>query len=304
MATTDGAMIRPYSGTLYDHTIRNVIIHPIYGASGVHSAPNDGCIIDGLYISGGGQGTEDGYALLVGQTSFTAWAGLYSNIMISSFDGNGIEVDDAELCVFSNIVLDTLDTHGIVLDNGAHDNVFNGIRIEDAGRVNDGDSIRIVDGNRNVFDAIHIAGGYHRTAVDFSGGVGNILGTAYVEAGRIDTYLETTLYDNDFGLIIEQPWVMPEIITVKTGALRFPILFDADILEVVIVDVHLNDTTIFPTQGDRPTIATSGFGDKAEPTNPILALTDDYLTVDVDQKDSNDVASDLLVVVRLRRRKG
>ena len=66
----------------------------------------------------------------------------------------------------------------------------------------------------------------------------------------------------------------------------------------LIVDVNKNGTTIFTTQGNRPSIAASGF--TATGTPDVTSLTaGDYLTVDVDQVGSTIPGANLSVQVAL-----
>lgn len=68
----------------------------------------------------------------------------------------------------------------------------------------------------------------------------------------------------------------------------------------VIFDVHKNGTTIFTTQANRPTVATSSNTDTAVPD--VTAVADgDYVTVDIDQIDSNGIGAGATVVIRYRR---
>jgi hypothetical protein len=68
----------------------------------------------------------------------------------------------------------------------------------------------------------------------------------------------------------------------------------------VIVDVNKNGTTIFTTQGNRPTIAASGFtSGKITNMNVTSLAAGDYITVDIDQIGSTVAGSDLTVQVIL-----
>lgn len=104
-------------------------------------------------------------------------------------------------------------------------------------------------------------------------------------------------------------------VTTDTGASRMPFPFAATILGVyatvsvaptgaaILIDVHKNGTTIFTTQGNRPTIAATAFAVNAEVTNmDVTAIAaGDYLTVNIDQIGSTLPGEDLVVVVRYRR---
>lgn len=69
----------------------------------------------------------------------------------------------------------------------------------------------------------------------------------------------------------------------------------------LIVDVNKNGTTLFTTQGNRPTISASGFLSTGTAPNVTTFISGDYLTVDLDQVGSTIAGADLTVTVRLRR---
>jgi hypothetical protein len=99
-------------------------------------------------------------------------------------------------------------------------------------------------------------------------------------------------------------------LTVTTGTFRLPIDGTYTIVGTrlmvgtaptgasLIIDVNKNGTTIYTTQGNRPTIAASANagGPGSAPDVTSLAAGD-YLTVDVDQIGSGTAGSDLTVVV-------
>jgi len=68
----------------------------------------------------------------------------------------------------------------------------------------------------------------------------------------------------------------------------------------IIVDINKNGTTIFTTQGNRPTIAISGFDSGLVGNMDVTSLTDgDYFTVDIDQIGSTVAGQDLVVYIEL-----
>lgn len=70
----------------------------------------------------------------------------------------------------------------------------------------------------------------------------------------------------------------------------------------ILADINKNGTTIFTTQGNRPTIAISAFNTAAEVTNMDVTAfaAGDYLTVDIDQIGSTVAGADLTVAIRYR----
>jgi hypothetical protein len=65
----------------------------------------------------------------------------------------------------------------------------------------------------------------------------------------------------------------------------------------VIVDVNKNGTTIFTTQGNRPTIAAGANTDASSTPDVTAFAAGDYMTVDVDQIGTGTVGADLTVQV-------
>lgn len=103
-------------------------------------------------------------------------------------------------------------------------------------------------------------------------------------------------------------------LTVRTGALRFPVLGGTYTIEAVratvgtaptgaavIVDVNKNGTTIYGTQTNRPTIAVTTNAANGGTASVTSVTTGDYLTVDIDQIGSTVAGADLVVSVLLRR---
>lgn len=97
---------------------------------------------------------------------------------------------------------------------------------------------------------------------------------------------------------------------VTPGTLPFPAPFNMTILGVraavgtpptgddAIVDVNKNGTTIFTTQGNRPTIS-DGNATSTEATPDVTSVDEgDLLTVDIDQVGSSTAGADLVVVIR------
>ena len=65
----------------------------------------------------------------------------------------------------------------------------------------------------------------------------------------------------------------------------------------LIVDVNKNGSTIFTTQGNRPTIAASSNTDTSNVPDTTAFAAGDYMTVDVDQVGSTVAGADLTVQV-------
>ena len=68
----------------------------------------------------------------------------------------------------------------------------------------------------------------------------------------------------------------------------------------LIVDINLNGTTIFTTQGNRPTILTTAFTDTSGVPEVIAVADGDYFDFDIDQVGSTIAGANLMCNVRLR----
>ncbi len=72
----------------------------------------------------------------------------------------------------------------------------------------------------------------------------------------------------------------------------------APVGENLICDVHKNGTTIFTTQGNRPTIIDGAYATAASAVPDVTAVAaGDYLTVDIDNIGSGTAGSDLTLTV-------
>ena len=70
----------------------------------------------------------------------------------------------------------------------------------------------------------------------------------------------------------------------------------------VTVDINLNGTTIFTTQGNRPSIIAGNFLDVSGVPDVTAFTSQDYLQIEIDAEDSGDTAVDLTCQVRIRFR--
>ncbi len=312
MAITGLPVIAPALGAAgVLHHMSNLDVTALTGQDGVWSCPDSGSTIDNVRVSGGSGVTK--YGLRVGAT-ISAAQGKYSNIVVTDAIGDGIWLTQANECQFSNVGVHVPGGHGVNIDSASDRNQFVNLVLSNpsSGTVGVSDGIHVTDGDSNMFNMVSFDPTFaieHKTAVDFSGGVDNRLGMADIVPGTVNTFLETTPGDNDFGLM-HQEWDYAGVVALATGGIRFPILSTAEIMYVevwvgtaptgstIIVDVNKNGASIFPVV-TNPTIAIAGFSNLVIPDTKTLAVGD-YLTVDIDQADSNSVGADLSVVVRYR----
>lgn len=111
---------------------------------------------------------------------------------------------------------------------------------------------------------------------------------AYSDTGSLTTLVGTMRIYNDTA----NSWT---ILSVRASAGTAPTGAS------IIIDINKNGTTIFTTQGNRPTIAaaanTSG---KVTNMDVTTVAAGDYLTVDIDQVGSTVAGSDLVVQVEVQ----
>lgn len=128
-----------------------------------------------------------------------------------------------------------------------------------------------------------------------------------------DRYVEDVM-GNAYFLGVSNQKILPPLsiggtLSVITGKIRFYAPFAFDITNVigsvgtaptgapVIFDINKNGTTIFTTQGNRPTIPIGLFVDMTSVPNVTHFDIGDYLTVDVDQIGSTIPGTDGLLTI-------
>ncbi len=138
--------------------------------------------------------------------------------------------------------------------------------------------VSTVPGVTGVTGSTGVSGATGPAGASFiTGGVSGILVTA----------TSSVRYYNDTGRTLTIGAVRASVGTAPTGS-------------SVIVDVNKNGTTIFTTQGNRPTIAASAVTSGKVTTMNVTSLADgDYLTVDVDQVGSTVAGANLTVQVEV-----
>lgn len=122
---------------------------------------------------------------------------------------------------------------------------------------------------------------YHKKKV--LGGVRRVL-TTFIAGAQ-------TTGQNKFGWLVDGVGDDEVIESVRIHALTAPAG------SAFIADVHKNGTTIFTTQGDRPTIA-DGENASSTATPAVTALANgDRLTLDIDQIGSGTAGSNLFATI-------
>jgi hypothetical protein len=99
------------------------------------------------------------------------------------------------------------------------------------------------------------------------------------------------------------------ILTATAGTMRLYVPFACTVTGVratvgtaptgasLVVDVHKNGTTLFTTQGNRPSISAAAFTDLSNTPDVTSIAADDYLTVDCDSVGSTVAGADLVVQI-------
>jgi hypothetical protein len=139
------------------------------------------------------------------------------------------------------------------------------------------------------------------------------MGTPEVAAGD-HSHVEADITDLAHTAKAAQPLAFSKTGTleVTTGASKFPALFDMTLIGVraavgtaptgadLIVDVNKNGTTVYTTQGNRPTIS-DGATSSSETVPDVTAVAaGDLLSVDIDQVGSSTEGSDLVVAIEFQ----
>lgn len=111
---------------------------------------------------------------------------------------------------------------------------------------------------------------------------------------------------------VYQMFTVPSLLNVGTGVARFyaPVAMVIGNVSInvgtaptgadIIVDVYKNGTTIFTTQGNRPTILVGSFSDSSSTSDVTSLAIGDYLTVGIAQVGSTISGSDLTVQISLQ----
>lgn len=115
------------------------------------------------------------------------------------------------------------------------------------------------------------------------------IGTVYATmtaTGALTTRIGQSRWYNDTGRTLTVTAIRIAVGTSPTGA-------------AILVDVNKNGTTMYTTQGNRPTVAISGNTQKATQPDVLTVADGDYLTIDIDQVGSTIAGSDLSLTVWL-----
>ena len=120
-------------------------------------------------------------------------------------------------------------------------------------------------------------------------------------------------FGNDIHLLT---WQQTAALTATNGKWQWVIPFPARIVDVIcnsetvgsggvsdIIDVHLNGTTIYTTQANRPTLLVGDTGMFTEAGEPevVVLRTGDILSVDVDQIATTGSALFSITIILVRR---
>jgi len=128
-----------------------------------------------------------------------------------------------------------------------------------------------------------------------------------------DTFKYSELGDLPGGAVSQQlSFFRTGTLEVTTGASKFPALFDMTLIGVraavgtaptgadLIVDVNKNGTTVYTTQGNRPTISDGNTSSTETVPDVTAVAAGDLLSVDIDQVGSSTEGSDLVVAIEFQ----
>lgn len=113
-------------------------------------------------------------------------------------------------------------------------------------------------------------------------------------------------------IIYRETFTIPGTLVTGTGISRLYFSRSATVVNViagvntaptgatVIFDLNKNGTTMFTSQGNRPTIAISGFTDTSSVPDVTSVTSGDYLTVDLDQIGSTIAGADAVIIVEYK----
>jgi hypothetical protein len=302
----------------------NISIHDLYLSSlplvdQVIDVIGDGEIYS-VYISGGtvadigirvslGPWRIHDNRIRAGDTGIHLIAGATRNIISNNYLGAGFVGDGILIEGDDNIIIGNFVDGGTIRITGDNNhiigNFFRSLDSADNGFIIAGDR-NFIDGNRIV----DLFGTPPTVGIQIlSGATGNIIGTNELDAATtpITDAGTGTQYRNHKALA---PPFIAGAATTATGVARLRLPEDVFIIDAaamvdtaptgaaLIVDVHLNGTTIYTTQSNRPTIAAAAFDSGLATPDVQIAAAGDYLTVDVDQVGSTIAGSDLTVVIR------
>jgi hypothetical protein len=184
------------------------------------------------------------------------------------------------------------------------------------GGTHSGISFSYNDGS-NVIDAtVSVSGAISDTVIDAKGDL--LAGTANDTIARLavgtNGYVLTAASGETTGL----KWAAPVryitlgrygVLTAAAGSDRVYVPFAATITNVyasvstaptgasLVLDVHKNGTTIFTTQGNRPSISAAAYTDTSSTPDVTSIAADDYLTLDVDSVGSTVAGADVRVIL-------
>ncbi len=242
---------------------------------------------------------DSGIILIAG----TARCVVSDNILGTGFKADGILVEGNDNIITGNFVDGgTIRITGD--DNLIVGNIFRSLNSADNGFIIAGDRNLIV-GNKIVDDF----GTSPAVGIQIlSGATDNIIGSndlsqavlPITDAGTGTIYKGTR----------ELTWTVAGTLTAGTGVDRRRLPETAFIIDAaaavdtaptdasLIVDFHLNGTTIFTTQGNRPTIVTTVFDSGLAIPDVTAGAAAQYLTMDIDQVGSTIAGADLVGIVR------
>ncbi len=267
-----------------------------------------GAVIDtGIRVNGGPWRIHDN-RIFTDDTGILLLSSTNRCVVADNIIGTGLKDDGILIEGNDNIITGNFVDGGTIRitgdDNLIVGNIFRSLNSADNGFIIDGDR-NLITGNKIVDDF----GTSPAVGLQIlSGATDNIIGpNDLVQAVLPITDAGTgTIYKNTR----ELTWTVAGTLSTGTGVDRRRLPEDVFIIDAaiavdtaptgatLIVDIHLNGTTIFTTQGNRPTIAIAGNDSGLAIPDVVAGAAAQYLTIDIDQIGSTVAGADLVGIVR------
>jgi hypothetical protein len=147
--------------------------------------------------------------------------------------------------------------------------------------------------------AISYAGGTGMSATDVEAAIDE-LATEKVNVGAFVHYAIPFAFKGTLAVTTDADALRAAIVTTGTIVKVFAKVRQAPTTQSILIDLHLNGTTIWSTQASRVAIAAAANSGTQTTFNTTAVTEDDYLTCNIDQVGTGTAGADLTVFVKIR----
>jgi hypothetical protein len=147
--------------------------------------------------------------------------------------------------------------------------------------------------------AISYAGGTGMSATDVEGAIDE-LATEKLNVGAFVYYAIPFAYKGTLAVTTDADALRAAVITTGTIVKVFAKVRTSPTTQSILIDLHLNGTTIWSTQASRVAIAVAANSGTQTTFNTTAVTEDDYLTCNIDQVGAGTAGADLTVFVKIR----